>query len=136
MWSNGERCLYLLENFDLGLCLCSTVGIIPPTVDECLQILAVHHLSFVFTLQVSLPFGFCRIKLGEIANVHINKGKIGSILQLPFIIVKTTGMLMDNIRCNCIEERAIMRSEDWVSKRERNGAGTHTTTSVPGHVWR
>ena len=50
---------YFLKNFDLGLCLRSTVGIISPSVNEGLQMLAILHLCIVFTPQVSFPFGFC-----------------------------------------------------------------------------
>ena len=53
------KCIHLLENFDFRLCLCGTVGIISPTVDECLQMLAILHLRLVLTPQVSVAFGFC-----------------------------------------------------------------------------
>jgi hypothetical protein len=44
-----KRHPYFLENFDLGLCLRSTVGIISPSVDERLQMLAILNLCVVFT---------------------------------------------------------------------------------------
>ena len=67
----------------------------------------------------------------------VNKGTSVFGLGLPFIVIKTTGMLMDNVRRDCIEERAIVGSDNRVrAKRVKDNAGTHTTTSVPGHVWR
>ena len=43
---------------------------------------------------------------------------LGEALQLPFVIVKTSGMLMNYVRCDCIEERAIVGSENRVSESE------------------
>ena len=40
-----------------------------------------------------------------------------SILRLPFIVIETTGMLMDDVRRDCIEERAIMGSNNRVRAR-------------------
>jgi hypothetical protein len=89
----------------------SAIGIVSPTIDKCLQMLAILHLRFVFTPQVPLPLGLCGVELGKVANMHINKELSGVRLQLPLIIIKTTRVLMDNVRRYCIKKGAIVGSK-------------------------
>ena len=63
-----EKISDLLENLNFRLCLSCTVGIIPPSIDEGLQVLAVLHLSIVLLAEVPVSLRFGRIELSEIAG--------------------------------------------------------------------
>lgn len=52
------------------------------------------------------------------------------MLEVPFIIVKTAGMLMDNVRCNGIEERAIMGSTNGINENEEKNYPAPTRQRV------
>lgn len=46
------------------------VCVIPPPVDERLQVLAVLHLRIVFSLEIPLALGFGRVELRKVPRCH------------------------------------------------------------------
>lgn len=61
---------YLLQNLDLRLRLGSTVSIVPPAIDEGLEMFAVLHLCLILLLQVLVPLGLCGVELCKVSIFH------------------------------------------------------------------
>lgn len=58
----------LFQNLDLGLSLGGSVGVIPPSVNEGLQVPPVLHLGLVFSLKLLVSLRFSCIELGEVSG--------------------------------------------------------------------
>lgn len=81
---------YFLQYFDLRLCLRCTVGIVPPTVNEGLQMLAVLYLRIVLLPEVTITLGLRGIELREVArNPSQNENDILREITSPLVVVET-----------------------------------------------
>jgi hypothetical protein len=86
----------LFEDLDLGLGLSSPVGVVPPPVDERLQMLPVRELSFVLLLLGEQSVRLGRVELGEVA----------------LEVVEPLRVLPDNVGSDGVEERSVVRDDD------------------------
>ena len=66
----------LLEDLDLGLRLCRTVGVVSPAVDEGLQVLAVLHLGLVFLPEVAVALRFGGVELCEVTVRQLDENSV------------------------------------------------------------
>lgn len=66
--NHAEEDAYLLQDFDLRLRLCSTIGVVTPSVNEGLQMLPVVHLSLVLLLEVPVALRLGRVELREVSD--------------------------------------------------------------------
>ena len=64
----GEETRHLLQDFDLRLCLGSTIRVVSPSVDEGLEVLPVFQLSLVLLAQVAVALGLRRVELSEVST--------------------------------------------------------------------
>ena len=146
----------LLENLNFRLCLSCTIGVIPPSINEGLQVFAVLHLCLVFFFEVPISFSLGRVELGE---VSIRRGcdqvtlwKDAAIL--PFVVVKTCRVHVNDVGGHSIPiERSVTEGtcltaslltrmhgrEIYASlvseiPRNRQRCNTYTTKSVPFQV--
>ena len=67
--SSDNHARYLFENFNFGLRLCSAVGVVPPSVDEGLKMLAVLHLCLVLFPKVTVAFCLGGVELCEVSGM-------------------------------------------------------------------
>jgi hypothetical protein len=81
------------------------IGIIPPSIDESLEMFSVFHLILIFLAKILVTFRLCGVELREIAGKWMaSVAKEERPNGLPFIIIETTGMLVDYISSDCVPE--------------------------------
>lgn len=84
-----------LQDLDFGLSLRSSVGVVPPPVNECLKMLPVLKLGVVLLAQVLRSLRLGGVELGEVT----------------LVVVQTLTVLVYNIGGDGVEESSVVGSE-------------------------
>ena len=72
----------------------TSVGIVSPSIDVGLQMLSVRKLSLVFLLLLLVPLLLGLVEITEVT--------------LP--VVESLRVLVDDVGCDCVKERSVVRS--------------------------
>ena len=79
----------------------ASISIIPPSVNEGLKVLAIFHLRVIFFPQIPISLRFRGIELSKVPVATIRKNQVDQAYS-PFVIIQATGMLMYDVRRNCV----------------------------------
>ena len=66
-----EKFSDLLENLNFRLCLSRTIGVIPPSINEGLQVFPILHVCFVFFFEFPISLSLGRVELGEVSRRRV-----------------------------------------------------------------
>ena len=70
----------------------TSVGVVSPSIDVCLEMLTVLQLGLVFLLEILRSLSLGSVELTKVA----------------LVIIQSLRVLVDNVRCNSIEECSVV----------------------------